>query len=259
MFRPCIDLHEGQVKQIVGGTLSDAGGGLRTNFVSDRSPAWFAELYQRDGLTGGHVIKLGPGNDDAARAALAAWPGGLQIGGGITAENAADWLDAGASHVIVTSWVFRDGHIDRQRLAELVAAIGRQRLVLDLSCRVRDGRYLVVTDRWQKFTDTALSAGSLADLARYCDEFLVHAVDVEGLCRGIDLNLVEKLAEWSPLPTTYAGGASSLHDLEQVEAIGRGRIHLTIGSALDIFGGTGVRYEEAVAFNRRLGQREEPT
>jgi phosphoribosylformimino-5-aminoimidazole carboxamide ribotide isomerase len=259
MFRPCIDLHEGQVKQIVGGTLSDAGGGLRTNFVSDRSPAWFAELYQRDGLTGGHVIKLGPGNDDAARAALAAWPGGLQIGGGITAENAADWLDAGASHVIVTSWVFRDGHIDRQRLAELVAAIGRQRLVLDLSCRVRDGRYLVVTDRWQKFTDTALSAESLADLARYCDEFLVHAVDVEGLCRGIDLNLVEKLAEWSPLPTTYAGGASSLHDLEQVEAIGRGRIHLTIGSALDIFGGTGVRYEEAVAFNRRVGQREEPT
>jgi phosphoribosylformimino-5-aminoimidazole carboxamide ribotide isomerase len=253
MFRPCIDLHEGQVKQIVGGTLSDAGGGLRTNFVSDRSPAWYAELYRRDGLAGGHVIKLGPGNDDAARAALGAWPGGLQIGGGITGENAVGWLDAGASHVIVTSWVFRDGHIDRQRLAELVTAIGRQRLVLDLSCRVRDGRYLVVTDRWQKFTDTVLSAESLADLARYCDEFLVHAVDVEGLCRGIDLNLVEKLAEWSPLPTTYAGGASSLRDLEQVEAIGRGRIHLTIGSALDIFGGTGVRYEEAVAFNRRVG------
>jgi phosphoribosylformimino-5-aminoimidazole carboxamide ribotide isomerase len=255
MFRPCIDLHEGQVKQIVGGTLSDAGGGLRTNFVSDRSPGWYAELYRRDGLTGGHVIKLGPGNDDAARAALGAWPDGLQIGGGITGENAADWLDAGASHIIVTSWVFRDGHIDRQRLDELVAAIGRQRLVLDLSCRVRDGRYLVVTDRWQKFTDTELSAESLTDLARYCDEFLVHAVDVEGLCRGIDLNLVEKLAEWSPLATTYAGGASSLRDLEQVEAIGKGRIHLTIGSALDIFGGTGVRYEELVAFNRRLDRR----
>lgn len=255
MFRPCIDLHEGQVKQIVGGTLSDAGVGLRTNFVSAHPPAWYANLYRRDGLTGGHVIKLGPGNDDAARAALGAWHGGLQIGGGITGENAADWLDAGASRVIVTSWVFREGHIDRQRLDELVAVIGRQRLVLDLSCRVRDGRYLVVTDRWQKFTDTALSAESLADLARYCDEFLVHAVDVEGLCRGIDLKLVEKLAEWSPLPTTYAGGASSLRDLEQVEAIGRGRIHLTIGSALDIFGGTGVRYEDAVAFNRRVVQR----
>lgn len=251
MFRPCIDLHEGKVKQIVGGTLSDAGGGLRTNFVSDRSPAWFAELYRRDQLTGGHVIMLGPGNDTAAREALAAWPGGLQIGGGINGDNAPGWLAAGASHVIVTSWVFRKGRIDRSRLAALVGAIGKRQLVLDLSCRVRDGQYFVVTDRWQNFTETILSSGMLQDLAQHCDEFLVHAVDVEGLCRGIDLELVGKLAEWSPIPTTYAGGASSLQDLEQVESVGKGRIHLTIGSALDLFGGAGVRYEEAVAFNRR--------
>jgi len=255
MFRPCIDLHEGKVKQIVGGTLSDAAAGLRTNFVSDRPPAWFAALYRRDGLTGGHVIKLGPGNDIAARKALAAWPGGLQLGGGVTDANARAWLAVGASHVIVTSWIFRDGIIDRERLAKLVGAIGKNRLVLDLSCRVRDGQYYVVTDRWQKFTDTVLSRKTLEDLARHCDEFLIHAVDVEGLCRGIDLGLVEKLAGWTPIPTTYAGGAASLRDLEQVETIGKGRIHLTIGSALDIFGGTGVRYEEAVAFNRRAGQK----
>ena len=252
MFRPCIDLHEGKVKQIVGGTLSDASTGLLTNFVSDRSAAWFAELYRRDELLGGHVIMLGPGNESAAREALAAWPGGLQIGGGIHAENAAKWLEAGASHVIVTSWIFREGRIDWNRLAALVGVIGRRRLVLDLSCRVREGRYFVVTDRWQTFTQTVLSGESFQSLALQCDEFLVHAVDVEGLCRGVDLNLVGKLAEWSSLPVTYAGGASSLQDLEQVEAVGKGRVHLTIGSALDIFGGQGVRYEAAVAFNRRI-------
>jgi phosphoribosylformimino-5-aminoimidazole carboxamide ribotide isomerase len=209
-------------------------------------------LYRRDNLTGGHVIKLGPGNDPAARSALAAWPGGLQLGGGVTADNAADWLEAGASHVIVTSWVFHDGRIDRRRLQQLVDRIGRSRLVLDLSCRRRADAYVVVTDRWQTFTDTALSRDTLNELAVFCDEYLVHAVDVEGLCRGIDLQLVRQLAEWSPIPCTYAGGATSLAELEQVESLGRGRIHLTIGSALDIFGGTGVRYEDAVALNRRL-------
>ena len=154
--------------------------------------------------------------------------------------------------MIETSWIFREGRIDWNRLAALVGAIGRRRLVLDLSCRVRDGRYFVVTDRWQTFTQTVLSGESFQSLARQCDEFLVHAVDVEGLCRGVDLNLVGKLAEWSSLPVTYAGGASSLQDLEQVEAVGKGRVHLTIGSALDIFGGQGVRYEAAVAFNRRI-------
>lgn len=251
VFRPCIDLHDGKVKQIVGGSLQDSGAGLRTNFVSERPAAWFAELYRRDGLQGGHVIQLGPGNEAAARAALGAYPGGLHLGGGVNLDNARGWLEAGASHVIVTSWVFRDGRLDFDRVQALVAAIGKERLVLDLSCRQRAGEYWVVTDRWQKFTEFTVSEAALARLAGHCAEFLVHAVDVEGLCQGVDLALVEKLAKWSPIPVTYAGGARSLADLEAVTQAGQGRVHLTIGSALDIFGGTGVRYAEAVAFNRQ--------
>ena len=248
MFRPCIDLHEGKVKQIVGGTLSDAPGQLRTNFISDRPASWFADLYRRDGLKGGHVIMLGTGNEDAARSALGAFPGGMHIGGGINPSNARGWLDAGASHVIVTSWVFREGHMDAVRLAEMFKAVGPGRLVLDLSCRKRGGDYFVVTDRWQKFTDLKINAETLNALAASCAEFLVHAVDVEGLCRGVDEELVALLGRLSPIPTTYAGGASSLSDLEKVTQLGQGKIDLTIGSALDIFGGTGVRYEDVVEF-----------
>ena len=254
MFRPCIDLHEGKVKQIVGGTLNDSGAGLRTNFISEKAAAWFAELYRRDGLTGGHIILLGPGNDAAARDALAAYPGGMHLGGGVNIENARRWLDAGASHVIVTSWVFHEGRVDWERLNELVTMIGKSRLVLDLSCRKRDGEYFVVTDRWQKFTAEKISHELLTRLGGFCDEFLIHAADVEGLCRGIDHELVEKLAEWTPLPCTYAGGAKSLADLEEVTRIGRGRIDLTIGSALDIFGGSGVKYAEVVEFNKSLNR-----
>lgn len=254
MFRPCIDLHEGKVKQIVGASLGADPGQVRTHFVSERPAAWYAELYRRDGLKGGHVIMLGPGNETAARSALAAYPGGLQIGGGIRLDNAHSWLDAGASHVIVTSWVFHEGRVDWDRLVALVKAIGRQRLVLDLSCRRRGTDYFVVTDRWQKFTQESLGPELLGRLARWCDEFLIHAVDVEGLCQGIDAELVEKLGRWTPIPTTYAGGARSLADLEEVTRLGQGRIDLTIGSALDIFGGTGVRYADVVAFNRRLGR-----
>lgn len=254
MFRPCIDLRNGRVTQIVGGTLTDSGDGVKTNFVSERAAGWFAGLYRQDGLTGGHVIQLGPGNETAAREALAAWPGGLQIGGGITADNALEWLDAGASQVIVTSWVFPDGTLDWDRLRALHGLVGRDRLVLDLSCRVRDGEYFVVTDRWQKFTDLRVERATLERLAEWCVEFLVHAVDVEGLCRGIDSELVRRLAEGSPLPCTYAGGAKSLEDLQEVDRLSRGRIDLTIGSALDLFGGTGVRYADCVAFNRERGQ-----
>jgi len=253
MFRPCIDLHEGRVKQIVGGTLGDDPARLRTNFVSERSAAWYAELYKSDGLKGGHVIMLGPGNEDAAHEALRAYPGGLHVGGGINLDNAPGWLESGASHVIVTSWVFRDGRLDSERLRSLVDKIGRRRLVLDLSCRKRGTDYFVVTDRWQKFTELTLSQQTLDQLAGSCDEFLIHAADVEGLCRGIDSELVEKLAAWTPIPTTYAGGAKSLADLEMVTRVGHGRIDLTIGSALDIFGGAGVKYAEAVAFNRQPG------
>jgi phosphoribosylformimino-5-aminoimidazole carboxamide ribotide isomerase len=251
MFRPCIDLHEGKVKQIVGGSLTNDPRELRTNFVSDRPSSWFAELFKRDGLRGGHVIMLGPGNEAAARAALAAFPGGFHVGGGIDLGNAAGFLEAGASHVIVTSWIFREGRLDRGRLRQLAAAIGKDRLVLDLSCRRKDGKYLVVTDHWQKFTELEIGPESLSGLAQSCAEFLVHAADVEGLRLGMDLELIDKLGQWSPLPATYAGGANSLRDLEDVWRIGRGKIHLTIGSALDIFGGTGVRYADAVEFNRR--------
>ena len=274
MFRPCIDLHEGKVKQIVGGTLGDDG--LRTNFVSEKPAAWFAELYKRDGLTDGHVIMLGPGNEAEARSALAAFPGGLQIGGGVNAQNARGWLDAGASHVIVTSWVFREGQVDWTRLDELVKTVGKSRLVLDLSCRKKvhspqytvhsrraagdDGGletadsgldYFVVTDRWQKFTELPITPENLQKLAGSCAEFLIHAVDVEGLCRGIDRKLVEKLGQWTPIPATYAGGANSLADLEDVTKLGQGKVDLTIGSALDIFGGSGVKYDDCVKFNRR--------
>ncbi len=251
MFRPCIDLHEGKVKQIVGGTLGAEAGRLQTNFVSQHPAAWYAELYKRDGLKGGHIIMLGPGNDEQVEAALEAYPGGMQLGGGVNLNNARDWLDSGASHVIVTSWVFPEGVVDWERLKQLSQKIGKQRLVLDLSCRKREEAYFVVTNRWQKCTELMLNPEILAQFAEWCGEFLVHAVDVEGLCKGIDEKLVSLLAGDSPIPTTYAGGARSLDDLEKVTRLSKGRVDLTIGSALDIFGGKGVRYEDAVAFNRK--------
>jgi phosphoribosylformimino-5-aminoimidazole carboxamide ribotide isomerase len=259
MFRPCIDLHEGKVKQIVGGSLAADLGKLKTNFVSTHSAAWYAELYKKDGLHGGHVIMLGKGNEGEARSALQAYPGGLQLGGGITLENAREWLEAAASHVIVTSWIFHAGQMDWDRLRNLVAAIGRGRLVIDLSCRLRDGEYWVVTDRWQTFTTFTVNRRNLEQLSRHCAEFLVHAVDVEGLCRGIDTELVARLGEWSPIPVTYAGGANSIADLETVTRLGRGRVDLTIGSALDIFGGQGVQYVDAVRFNRDLRKHSAPS
>lgn len=237
--------------QLVGGTLTDDGSGTRTLFTADKPAGWFAELYRRDQLPGGHIIQLGPGNEASAREALGAWPGGLQLGGGVTAENAMAWLNAGASHVIVTSSVFRGGQLDSARLAHMVDIVGRQRLVLDLSCRRRGDDYWVMTDRWQRFTELKLSAETFDRLSGSCGEFLVHAVDVEGLCRGIDLELVQSLSQWCPLPLTYAGGARSLEDLETVDRVGKGRIDLTIGSALDIFGGTKVRYDDCVAHNRK--------
>lgn len=255
MFRPCIDLHEGKVKQIVGGSLTDDASTLRTNFVSERPASWYAELYRRDDLRGGHVILLGPGNEEAARKALQAFPGGLQIGGGINLQNASHWLDAGASHVVVTSWVFCDGELNEDRLDALVQQIGKKRLVLDLSCRKKGDSYFVVTDRWQKFTELILSKETLVKLAESCDEFLIHAADVEGLCRGVDLELVQKLGEWTPLPTTYAGGARHLDDLKEATRTGKNKVDLTIGSALDIFGGSGVKYDDAVSYNRELQKK----
>lgn len=252
LFRPCIDLHDGCVKQIVGGSLTDDGAALRTNFVSAQPPEYYARLYRDDALTGGHVIMLGPGNTDAAQRALAAWPGGLQIGGGIHAENAAAWLDAGASHVIVTSWLFSpEGQFLHERLAAMVAAVGRERLVIDLSCRRQpEGGWAVCMNRWQTRTTLPVTTAVLDALAGSCAEFLIHAADVEGQCRGMDEDLLTLLGAWGKLPLTYAGGARSLADLQRASDLSGGSIDVTIGSALDIFGGSGVRYADCVAWNR---------
>lgn len=251
-FRPCIDLHQGQVKQIVGGSLRDDGTAPTENFVSDRSAAWFAETFRADKLTGGHVIKLGPGNDDAAREALAAYPGGLQIGGGIHEGNALEWLEAGASHVIVTSALFdAQGTFLEEVLRSLVKKIGRDKLVIDLSCRRTARGWSVAMNRWQTLTEMAVDHATLERLAPYCDEFLIHAADVEGLCRGIDTELVELLGTWGRLPVTYAGGAASMADLLLVENAGKGVVDVTVGSALDLFGGKGLGYSDLVAWNQR--------
>ena len=251
-FRPCIDLHDGKVKQIVGGTLNTAVGenDLRTNFVSEKSPAYFAELYRADALTGGHVIKLGAGNDEAALSALRAYPGGLQLGGGVNADNAAAFLDAGAAQVIVTSFVFSNGEFHEENLHKLLKAVGKEHIVLDLSCRKNaQGKYMVVTDRWRNFTTMEVNGGTLEKLSTSCMEFLVHAVDVEGKCAGIDEELLALLAADSPLQCVYAGGISSLADIEMIENAGGGTVDYTVGSALDIFGGT-LAYKTVVAHQK---------
>jgi phosphoribosylformimino-5-aminoimidazole carboxamide ribotide isomerase len=252
LFRPCIDLHAGKVKQIVGGTLSDDDTRLQTNFESEQPASYYAALYQSDKLTGGHVIQLGPDNDAPAREALATYPGGLQVGGGIKRDNAADWLAAGASHVIVTSWLFdADGHFQTQRLDALLAEVGKQRLVLDLSCRAHGDAWIVAMNRWQTPTDLRIEPATLRQLGHYCDEFLIHAADVEGKCEGIDTRLVEFLGQHADIPVTYAGGVHALSDLQRVHDLSGGKVDLTIGSALDLFGGTQVRYADCVAWNRR--------
>jgi len=251
-FRPCIDLHQGKVKQIVGGSLHDDGAGLIENFVSEKPAAWFAETFRADGLTGGHVIKLGPGNDDAAREALAAWPGGLQIGGGIGVNNAAEWLDAGASQVIVTSALFdTEGKFLEDTLRSLVREIGRDKLVIDLSCRRTGDGWTVAMNRWQTLTDLQVDHATLDRLAPFCAEFLIHAADVEGLCGGIDAELVALLGGWGKCPVTYAGGAATMADLLLVEQAGCGAVDVTVGSALDLFGGKSLRYKDLVAWNGR--------
>lgn len=244
-FRPCIDLHQGKVKQIVGGTLTDGTALPMENFISDKSASYYAEMFRKDRLTGGHVIMLGSGNETEAKTALNCYPGGLQVGGGITAENAAGYLEAGASHVIVTSYVFQDGDINLKNLDRLISESGKEKLVLDLSCRAKDGVYYVVTNRWQKFTQFEISQKNLGELAGFCDEFLIHGVDVEGMRQGIMEDLVGKLGKWVTIPATYAGGVRSLADLDLVNRLGGGKLDVTVGSALDIFGGS-LPYQEVI-------------
>lgn len=257
LFRPCIDLHQGRVKQIVGGTLRDEDCSAKENHVSDRSADWFAKKYLADGLSGGHVIKLGPGNEEAARAALVAYPGGLQLGGGITNENAKEWLDAGASHVIVTSWLFNQaGVFQEDHLRELARSIGRERIVIDLSCRRTSDdddhpTWHVAMNRWQTVTRLEICDQTLSRLSEFADEFLIHAADVEGLCGGVDELLVEKLGQWAGLPMTYAGGVANLRDVEFIDRVSGSMLDFTVGSSLDLFGGKGVKYKDLLGRNRQ--------
>ncbi len=254
-FRPCIDIHNGKVKQIVGGSLRDEGDAAVDNFVSEQDASFYAKMYQRDGLQGGHVIMLNAKDSKyyeetkkQALSALSAYPSGLQIGGGITDENAMQFLDAGASHVIVTSFVFKNGSIQYQNLNKMMQTVGKEHLVLDLSCRKKDGEYFIVTDRWQKFTDERVTYELLDQLSEYCDEFLIHAVDVEGKASGIEKELAKKLGKWKKIPITYAGGVSSKEDLEQLKLLGENHLDVTVGSALDLFGGQ-LKYQELAALS----------
>jgi len=251
VFRPCIDLHQGQVKQIVGGSLNDEG--AQTNFISTYDSAYYANLYKQHNLTGGHVIALGPGNQEAALNALKAWPNGLQFGGGVNRENAASYLNAGASHVIVTSALFENNEFSFERLAQIKKETGKDRLVLDLSCRRTELGWHIATNRWQTVTQTAITPENLKSLAEHCDEFLIHAADVEGLQAGIDQELVSLLGQHAYVPMTYAGGARSLDDLKLVESLSNGNVDLTIGSALDIFGGKGITLDDCVQWNKHHG------
>lgn len=257
-FRPCIDIHNGRVKQIVGSSLKDLGNEAKENFVAEQDAAFFAELYRKQNIRGGHIILLNSRDSEYYEAtkrqallALAAYPGGLQVGGGITPENAGKFLEAGASAVIVTSYVFRDGRIDYPRLRKLCAVTGKEQLVLDLSCRYRgnceNSGYYIVTDRWQKFTDEKVTEALLEELSTYCSEFLVHAVDVEGKSQGIEKPLVSLLGEWGRIPITYAGGIHSFEDLKQIAELGKGNLNATIGSALDLFGGP-MPYEQVIQY-----------
>ena len=244
-FRPCIDIHNGAVKQIVGGSLRDEADQAVENYTAVQDADYFAHLYRKDGLKGGHVILvMNPPSSEyyektrrQALKALAAYPGGLQVGGGITAENAGEYIEAGASHVIVTSYVFEDGRIHWDRMERLRQAAGKEHVVIDLSCRRKDGGYYIVTNRWQTFTNVKLTNEILNEIADYCDEFLIHGVDVEGKASGIEDELVKLLSSYRGVPVTYAGGIGSLSDLEHFRKISRGKLDFTIGSALDLFGG----------------------
>lgn len=255
-FRPCIDIHNGQVKQIVGSSLADKDDQARENFVAAKGAGYYAGLYRENGIKGGHIILLNPASSpyyEATKAqamrALAAYPGGLQIGGGVNADNAAAYLEAGASHVIVTSYVFQNGHINMEHLEKMYRTVGKKHLVLDLSCRIKDGCYYIMTDRWQKYTEEKVDDSTLDRLMCYCDEFLIHAVDVEGKSQGIEEPLVRQLGKWcghaGKTAITYAGGVHSYADIELLKTLGGGNIHVTIGSALDIFGGT-LAFDEVI-------------
>ena len=260
-LRPCIDIHNGKVKQIIGSCLRDQGDVAAENFVSEKDSGYYAGLFKERNLTGGHVIMLNSGSSEYYNAtkqeaikALKCWPGALQAGGGIDPGNADVFLSAGASHIIVTSYIFDGPDLSFSKLEDIVRAAGREHLVLDLSCRKKsagDDRYYVVADRWQTYTDAVFEEALMEELSGYCSEFLIHGVDVEGKKQGIDENLLRILSK-SPIPATYAGGVSSFEHIDKINVIGSGRIDVTIGSALSIFGGS-MDFDEVNEYIRSTG------
>ena len=255
-FRPCIDIHNGKVKQIVGGTLKDEGNLAAENFVSQQDASYFADLYKKENLTGAHVIMLNATDSDYYEAtksqailAISTYPGALQVGGGITADNAGEYIESGADKVIVTSYVFKNGEVQYENLKKLVEVVGKEHIVLDLSCRKKENKYFIVTDRWQKFTNVEVTYEVLGELSAYCSEFLIHAVDVEGKQQGIDTELIAYLGAWEGIPITYAGGIHTYEDVLTIDKLGKGRIHVTVGSALDLFGGK-LEFEKLVHMMR---------
>ena len=256
-FRPCIDIHNGKVKQIVGSSLKDEGNQAKENFVAGQDAEEFASLYKKHMLFGGHIILLNKegteyyeATKEQALNALRAFPGGMQIGGGINDTNAGEFIEAGASHVIVTSYVFQNGQIQFENLEKISRAVGREHLVLDLSCRKKNGEYIIVTDRWQNDTDFVLNHENLDVLASYSDEFLIHAVEVEGKMGGIERNLAKILGSWSRIPITYAGGVHNFYDLDELYDAGKGKLDVTIGSALSLFGGP-MDFEEVIEYCKK--------
>lgn len=256
-FRPCIDIHNGKVKQIVGSSLKDEGNHAKENFVSTNDASYFADLYKKNKLKGAHVIMLNAKDSEyyeatkaQAMIAVQTYPGALQVGGGITAENAKEYIDKGADKVIVTSYVFKDGEVQYANLQRLVEVVGKEHIVLDLSCRKRDGKYYIVTDRWQKFTNVEVTYDVLDELSSYCSEYLIHAVDVEGKQQGIDKALISYLGNWDGIPITYAGGIHTYEDIDLIQTLGHGKIHVTVGSSLDLFGGS-LEFEKLVQLMKK--------
>lgn len=256
-FRPCIDIHNGKVKQIVGGTLTDKFDRADENYVSKMDAEYYAEFYKKDNLKGGHIIMLNSidsnyfeATSKQALKALKAYKKGMQIGGGIHAENAEYYLEEGASHVIVTSYVFKNGQIDMEHLEKIKKEVGKEHLVIDLSCRRKGNEYYIVTDRWQKYTDVLVNEKTLDFFKDYCDEFLIHAVDVEGKASGIECSLAKLLGDWGKIPITYAGGVGNFEDLNTLKNLGNDKLDVTIGSAIDLFGGT-MEYNKILEFMKK--------
>ncbi|MBT3539096.1 phosphoribosylformimino-5-aminoimidazole carboxamide ribotide isomerase [bacterium] len=237
-FRPCIDILNGKVTQIVGETLA-TNSLVAENFVTNKNAAYFADLYKKNNLAGGHIIMLDKTEKTKSQTieALKTFPQDFQVGGNINSDNAQEFINAGASHIIVTSYIFKDNKLSPLRLQRLMSAVKKEKIVLDLSCRKKNNEYYVVTNRWQIFSNFKVTSKNLETLSNYCDEFLIHGVDSEGKLQGVEIDLLNILKDFTGIPITYAGGIRDMNDIEKIKQTGNGYINFSVGTALDIFGG----------------------